>query len=454
MRLLIIGELYGQIGAASRIARSRGAKVSHVGDIESAMNALRDGQGADLIMIEVREDIEKLVTLLMRERFNVPVIACGVQADKDLAVRAIKSGAKEYIPLPPNEELIAAVLEAITEEAQSLIFTSPAMTKVIGMADQIAPSDASIMITGESGTGKEVIARYIHKKSKRSGNTMISVNCAAIPENLLESELFGYEKGAFTGAVARRIGKFEEAEGGTILLDEISEMDMRLQAKLLRVLQEREVDRIGGSKPVKVNIRVLATSNRNMQEEVKKGTFREDLYFRLNVITMNMPALRERVEDVKPLAEYFVEKYSKANGISLRKISDAALAKLSKYHWPGNVRELENTMHRTILLATGNIIEPDAIMLQGMVEQPPEVVAVANTSGAMSKPASGNTGGLVGRTVDSVEQELILDTLSYCLGNRTHAANILGISIRTLRNKLKLYGESGVPVPPPPTGSD
>ena len=454
MRLLIIGELYGQIGAASRIARSRGAKVSHVGDIESAMNALRDGQGADLIMIEVREDIEKLVTLLMRERFNVPVIACGVQADKDLAVRAIKSGAKEYIPLPPNEELIAAVLEAITEEAQSLIFTSPAMTKVIGMADQIAPSDASIMITGESGTGKEVIARYIHKKSKRSGNTMISVNCAAIPENLLESELFGYEKGAFTGAVARRIGKFEEAEGGTILLDEISEMDMRLQAKLLRVLQEREVDRIGGSKPVKVNIRVLATSNRNMQEEVKKGTFREDLYFRLNVITMNMPALRERVEDVKPLAEYFVEKYSKANGISLRKISDAALAKLSKYHWPGNVRELENTMHRTIVLATGNIIEPDAIMLQGMVEQPPEVVAVANTSGAMSKPASGNTGGLVGRTVDSVEQELILDTLSYCLGNRTHAANILGISIRTLRNKLKLYGESGVPVPPPPTGSD
>ncbi len=454
MRLLIIGELYGQIGAASRIARSRGAKVSHVGDIESAMNALRDGQGADLIMIEVREDIEKLVTLLMRERFNVPVIACGVQADKDLAVRAIKSGAKEYIPLPPNEELIAAVLEAITEEAQSLIFTSPAMTKVIGMADQIAPSDASIMITGESGTGKEVIARYIHKKSKRSGNTMISVNCAAIPENLLESELFGYEKGAFTGAVARRIGKFEEAEGGTILLDEISEMDMRLQAKLLRVLQEREVDRIGGSKPVKVNIRVLATSNRNMQEEVKKGTFREDLYFRLNVITMNMPALRERVEDVKPLAEYFVEKYSKANGISLRKISDAALAKLSKYHWPGNVRELENTMHRTILLATGNIIEPDAIMLQGMVEQQPEVVAVANTSGAMSKPASGNTGGLVGRTVDSVEQELILDTLSYCLGNRTHAANILGISIRTLRNKLKLYGESGVPVPPPPTGSD
>lgn len=453
MRLLIIGELYGQIGAASRIARSRGAKVAHVADIESAMNSLRDGQGADLIMIEVREDIEKLVMLLMRERFNIPVIACGVQADKDLAVRAIKCGAKEYIPLPPNEELIAAVLEAITEETQSLIFTSPAMTKVIAMADQIAPSDASVMITGESGTGKEVIARYIHKKSKRSGNTMISVNCAAIPENLLESELFGYEKGAFTGAVARRIGKFEEAEGGTILLDEISEMDMRLQAKLLRVLQEREVDRIGGNKPVKVNIRVLATSNRNMQDEVKKGTFREDLYFRLNVITLTMPSLRDRLQDIKPLAEHFVEKYSKANGISLRPITDASLAKLSQYHWPGNVRELENTMHRTVLLATGNAIEPDAIMLQGMIEQPAEV-AVAASAGTISKPASGNTGGLVGRTVDSVEQELILDTLNYCLGNRTHAANILGISIRTLRNKLKQYGEHGVPVPPPPTAAE
>src|SRR5271170_909589 len=310
MRLLIIGDLYGQIGAASQIAKSRGARVAHVADIEAAMNLLRGGQGADLIMVEVREDIEKLVTMLMRERFNIPVIACGIQNDKDAAVKAIKSGAKEYIPLPPNQELIAAVLEAITEETQSLIFASPAMTKVIGMADQIAPSDASIMITGESGTGKEVIARYIHKKSKRSRNAMISVNCAAIPENLLESELFGHEKGAFTGAVARRIGKFEEADGGTILLDEISEMDLRLQSKLLRVLQEREVDRIGGNKPVKVNIRVLATSNRNLQDEVKKGTFREDLYFRLNVITVNMPSLRDRRDDIKPLAGHFIEKYS------------------------------------------------------------------------------------------------------------------------------------------------
>ena len=442
MRLLIIGELYGQIGTASAIAKSRGARVSHVGDIEAAMMSLRSGQGADLIMIEVREDIEKLVTTLMRERFNLPVIACGIDTNKDAAVKAIKSGAKEYLPLPPDEELIAAVLEAITEEAHSFVYASKAMEKLITMADQIAPSDASVLITGESGTGKEVISRHIHKKSKRASHTMITVNCAAIPENLLESELFGYEKGAFTGASARRIGKFEEADGGTILLDEISEMDMRLQAKLLRVLQEREVDRIGGSKPVKVNIRVLATSNRNMQDEVKKGSFREDLYFRLNVINLVMPSLRDRVDDVEPLAKHFIEKYSKANGIGVRKLSDAALAKLKSYSWPGNVRELENTMHRTVLLATGDAIEPDAILLQGAPAEPAPVTTATATVGNQQPPTS-----LVGRTVDSVEQELILDTLSHCLGNRTHAANILGISIRTLRNKLKLYSEQGISVP-------
>jgi two-component system response regulator FlrC len=443
MRLLIIGDLYGQIGAASAIARGRGAKVMHAADIELAMNNLREGQGADLIMIEVREDIEKLVTLLVRERFNLPVVACGVHADKDAAVKAIRCGAKEYIPLPPDEELIAAVLEAITEESQSVIFASAAMAKTIAMADQVAPSDASVLITGESGTGKEVISRYIHKKSKRARGPLITVNCAAIPENLLESELFGHEKGAFTGAVARRLGKFEEANNGTILLDEISEMDLRLQAKLLRVLQEREVDRIGGSKPVKVNIRVLATSNRDMQAEVKKGTFREDLYFRLNVIALAMPALRERKDDIPMLAAHFIEKYAKANGVPVRKLSDAALAKMAGYHWPGNVRELENTMHRAVLLASGERIEPEAIFLQGAPE--PEATP--------AKPAAGgNT--LVGRTVDSVEQELILDTLSHCLGNRTHAANILGISIRTLRNKLKQYSEQGTSVPPPPTGTE
>jgi DNA-binding NtrC family response regulator len=331
-----------------------------------------------------------------------------------------------------------------------MIGADPIMKQVVAIADKVAPSEATILITGESGTGKEVIARYIHKKSKRSANQMVSVNCAAIPENLLEAELFGHEKGSFTGAVARRIGKFEEANGGTILLDEISEMDLRLQSKLLRVLQEREVDRIGGNKPVKVNIRVLATSNRNMLDEVKKGTFREDLYFRLNVIALHMPALRERPEDIKPLAEHFIEKYSQANGLPVRKLTDAALAKLNAYQWPGTVRELENTMHRSVLMASGHAIEPEAVFLQGQKEV---VIATPNTpSTAVQAQSTHNP--LVGRSVDSVEQELIIDTLSYCLGNRTHAANILGISIRTLRNKLKIYGDQGLAVPPAPTGTE
>ncbi len=443
MRLMIIGDLYGQLGTASAIARAHGAKVGHVEDLESAMVALRAGQGADLIMVEVKQDIEKLVTLLMKERFNLPVVACGVQTDKESAVRAIRAGAKEYIPLPPNEALIAAVLEAITEESTSLIHASQAMKQVLSIADQIAPSDASVLITGESGTGKEVIARYIHEHSKRKDHPIVSVNCAAIPENLLESELFGHEKGAFTGAVARRIGKFEEADGGTMFLDEISEMDLRLQAKLLRVLQEREIDRVGGAKPVKVNIRVIATSNRNLPEEAKAGRFREDLYYRLNVIALELPPLRERMDDIAPLATHFIAKYSAANGVPIRPLSDAAHAKLASHRWPGNVRELENCLHRAVLLAKGGTIESDAILLSG-TPQPVPVLAAERT------PST----GLVGRTVENVEQELILDTLSHCLGNRTHAANILGISIRTLRNKLKQYSESGLQVPPPPHGGD
>ncbi len=458
MRLLIIGDLYGQIGIASQIARQRGAKVNCVDDFDEAMNALRSGQGADVIMVEVHRDIETRVTMLVRERFSLPVIACGVQSDKDAAVAAIRAGAKEYLPLPPDEQLIAAVLEAITEESHSVIHASKEMGAVLAMAEQIAPSDASVLITGESGTGKEVIARFVHEKSKRAQAPMISVNCAAIPENLLESELFGHEKGAFTGALARRVGKFEEADGGTMFLDEISEMDIRLQAKLLRVLQEREVDRLGGSKPVKVNIRIIATSNRNLPDAVKAGQFREDLYFRLNVINLQLPSLRARLEDIEPLSKYFIAKYSQANGMPMRPLAPEALAKMKTYHWPGNVRELENTLHRAVLLAKGGTIGAEAILLSAMPEAmasvsiPPQ--SPPQAGGINEKAPAGGNSALVGRTVDSVEQELILDTLDHCLGNRTHAANILGISIRTLRNKLKAYGDAGLAVTPAPNGGE
>ncbi len=468
MRLLIIGDLEGQIGVATKIARDRGATVSQVANIESALNMLRDGRGADMIMIEAKAPISELIASLHSERFAIPVIACGVQNNAQAAVAAIKAGAKEYIPLPPNPELIAAVMEAITEENSSIIYKSEAMTKLLQLSEQIASSDASVLITGESGTGKEVIARFIQSKSKRANKAFISVNCAAIPENLLESELFGHEKGAFTGAVSRRIGKFEEANNGTLLLDEISEMDARLQAKLLRALQEREIDRVGGTKPIKIDIRILATSNRNLPEEVKKGNFREDLFFRLNVITIEVPPLRARKEDIEPLAKYFIAKYSAANGLPEKPLAPEALEKMLSYHWPGNVRELENTMHRGVLMATGSEITAEAILLSTTMtnslynsdntqteieteleekttmfdtqqQKPQDDYPTSNNNNTINKQVRRNE--LVGRTVASVEKELILDTLDYCLGNRTHAANILGISIRTLRNKLKLYGE-------------
>lgn len=473
MRLLIVGTLEGHITAAGQIAMQRGAKVSHVPDVDGGMRILREGQGADLVMVDVRQSVARLVKQMKQERINTPVVACGVQSDPDTAVAAIKAGAKEYIPLPPDAELIAAVLAAVAEEDNSVIFSDPIMAGTLKLADQIAPSDASVLVTGESGTGKEVLARYLHGKSRRANEKFVSVNCAAIPDNLLESELFGHEKGAFTGAVARRIGKFEEANGGTLLLDEISEMDIRLQAKLLRAIQEREIDRLGGSQPIKVDIRLIATSNRDLEKHVADGNFREDLYFRLNVFNLQIPALRQRPGDIKVLAEHFAKKYNEANGLAPRKLNAEAIARLESHHWRGNVRELENTMHRAVLLANGPEISIEAIMLTGEGMAPaappmPPITARPEPSGqpasappaqapaqpAQAAAASGaavdETGGkLVGKTVAAVERGLIIDTLSHCLGNRTHAANILGISIRTLRNKLKQYGDEGYQVPAP-----
>ena len=450
MRLMIVGSLNGQISAAGKIAIGRGAKVTHTEDAEQALGALRSGKGADVIMIDVKQNIAAFIEALKAERFAVPVVACGIDTDASAAVRAIKAGAKEYIPLPPDAELIAAVLQAVTEEGNALIAGDPAMKAVLQMADRVASSDATVLITGESGTGKEVMSRYIHQKSRRSNGPFISLNCAAIPESLLESELFGHEKGSFTGAVARRIGKFEEANGGTLLLDEVSEMHPGLQAKLLRAVQERVIDRVGGTSPVKIDIRLIATSNRDLEAHVKAGHFREDLYYRLNVINLQLPSLRERPADILPLAQMFADKYSEHNGIAPRKISEAAAAKLKSHHWQGNVRELENTMHRAILIAQEAEIEASAIHLTGQkattVVETVARVAQAAAGGGKGETAAPAPQNLIGRTVSDVERELILNTLDHCLGNRTHAANILGISIRTLRNKLKEYGEGGVAV--------
>jgi DNA-binding NtrC family response regulator len=448
MRLLVVGRLNGQLSTAVKMAMAAGAKVSHVETCEAATHALRAGQGADLMMVDYLLDIAGLIAANEAERIRVPVVACGVGADPQRAAQAIRAGAKEFIPLPADAELIAAVLAAVSDDDRPLVTRDPSMQAVLSLADQIAASDASILITGESGVGKEVMARYVHQKSRRAQQPFISVNCAAIPENLLESELFGHEKGAFTGAIARRIGKFEEADGGTLLLDEISEMDARLQAKLLRALQEREIDRVGGSKPVKVNIRVLATSNRDLVQAVRDQTFREDLLYRLNVVNLRLPPLRERPGDVIALCEHFVKKYAAANGVPVRPLSAQALQRLATHRWPGNVRELENAMHRAVLLSAGPEIEEFAIRLpdgQPMSGGPPD----AQTARVASMAAEAASRGFVGQTVAAVEQQLIIDTLSHCFGNRTHAATILGISIRTLRNKLKEYSDAGVSVPPP-----
>jgi DNA-binding NtrC family response regulator len=444
MRILIIGSLAGELGQAARLAIARGARLDQADGLEAALVRLRIEARVDLVLCELLHDIGALVRALAAERINVSVIACGTGNDPDAAVQAIRAGAREFLPLPPDPDLIAAILEAASGDTHALIVRDPAMAATVRRAEQVAGAEASVLITGESGTGKEVLARHIHRRSRRAGGAFVALNCAAIPENLLESELFGHEKGAFSGAIARRVGKFEAADGGTLLLDEISEMDVRLQAKLLRALQEREIDRLGGAAAVKVNVRILATTNRDLTVEVGRGTFREDLYFRLNVVSLHVPPLRERPGDVAALAEYFARRYAEVNGLPYRQLSRMAAARLTTHAWRGNVRELENTIHRAVLLTEGEEIESEAIELGPQR---------ALTAPATSPPGTAvGVAGLVGRRMDDVERDLIIETLGHTFGNRTHAATILGISIRALRNKLRDYAAQGVAVPRPAAG--
>jgi two-component system, response regulator FlrC len=441
MRVLMVGRLGGQLVLASKMAIAAGAKVVHAETHVAAFETLRS-KGADLIMVDVAMDIATFIDQIRSERILTDIVACGIGTDAKSAVDAIRAGAKEYIPLPPDAELIAAIIRAVADDGHSLIFRDPVMARVIALVEQVAASEASILITGESGVGKEVVARHIHQKSRRVNKPFIAINCAAIPDNLLESELFGHEKGAFTGAIARRVGKFEEADGGTLLLDEISEMDVRLQAKLLRALQERCIDRVGGTQSVPVNIRVIATSNRNLVDAVANGTFREDLMFRLNVVNIKVPPLRDRPADIKILSDHFARKYADMNGVPMRAVDESALRVLLSHAWTGNVRELENTMHRAVLLAIGDSIDSAAIVLPDGSQ--PGLRTVSSPSGSQSEKGEPQ----IGRTMADVEREHIIDTVKYCLGNRTHAANILGISIRTLRNKLNEYTHDGIAVPP------
>ncbi len=453
MRVLIIGSLAGELGQAARIAIARGAKLDQADDADTALAHLRADARVDLVLCDLAHDVGAVVSALAAERIAVPVVACGTTHDPEAALRAIRDGAREFLPLPPDPDLIAAILEAAAGETHALVVRDPAMTATVRRAEQVAKSEASVLISGESGTGKEILAHHLHRRSRRSAGPFVALNCAAILENLLESEMFGHEKGAFSGAVARRVGKFEAASGGTLLLDEISEMDVRLQAKLLRAVQEREIDRLGGNAPVKVDVRILATTNRDLLAEVRRGSFREDLYFRLNVVSLRIPPLRERPGDIPPLAEHFARKYAEVNGLPVRPLSRDALLRLTAHSWRGNVRELENVVHRAVLLASGDAIGIDAIELGQS-----EGAGAARESNGSGLPGGSRAGGdagiasLVGRKMDDVERDLIIGTLGHTLGNRTHAATILGISIRALRNKLRDYAAQGVAVPPPTAG--
>ena len=427
----------------------------------------------DLIISDMRmPEIDGLSMFEMLKATGIKTPVCFVTAYGSVtgAVEALKIGAYDYIlkPFSPEviEELIrrtfelsdAAAGEKVQQEQdhnqKGTVYKSAYMEHVFSLAKDVAESEATVLITGESGTGKEVLARFIHENSGHAKGPFVAVNCAAIPENLIESELFGYEKGAFTGAVNKKLGKFETADGGTILLDEIGEIPIHLQAKLLRVLQEKEVERLGALKPSKINTRVLATTNRNLKEMSQEGTFREDLYYRLNVISMELPPLRDRKEDVADLSSFFIKKYSEINKKAVKPLSDDALKALQSYDWPGNVRELEHTIERAVVLSKTNEITSKDLFLHGITiagfKSKPETENIVEEKEEVKKTAEISSdesmGGTVGRTIADVEQELILKTLQDVAGNRTKAAEILGITVRTLRNKLNEYRDMGIDV--------
>ncbi len=374
------------------------------------------------------------------------VVLVTAYGDVATAVEAMKCGAYDYLQKPFSaNDLEQVVHNALVKKAPEKAFREPAgkdyrivtksekMYQLLEMAKRAAASNATVLIQAESGTGKELLARYICANSDRAGKPAVAVNCAALPDNLLESELFGYEKGSFTGALHSKPGKFEMADGGVILLDEIGEMPLALQSKLLRVLQEHEIDRIGGKQPIKIDVRVIAMTNRDLKERIRDGVFREDLFYRLNVIPFDIPKLCERPEDVEPLCEHFIAKH----GGSEVELTPAARNILKKYHWPGNVRELENLIQRALILRNGDLLDvADLFRLQ---EQKPSAA-----SGAVAMDGERAVALRPGATVQEMERKLIEITLEETGGNKTHAAKMLGISLRTLRNKLNEYQAKGL----------
>jgi len=420
----------------SKFLLESGFRVSTAGDGLSAFEEIV-GDHHDLVIAEL--DLPQLNGLDLLKRIkgvksSLPVILISANARVGDAVTAMKLGAYDFLSKPLTYKMLGLITshlnhsengagEGRQEERFTIITKNSEMNRLLKEAGEIANSQASIFIQGESGTGKELFARYIHRKSGRKDRPFVAVNCAALPETLLESELFGHEKGAFTGAITRKKGKFEIANHGTILLDEISEMDFQLQSKLLRVLQEREIDRVGGVGPITVDVRVIATTNRDIEIQMEEGKFREDLYYRLNVIPIHLPPLRERRDDISLLANYFIEKYNRLDERDVKGLTKEAEDALSQMPWKGNVRELENVIERAILMCKGDHIEEAGLLMKGKAKK-------QDDPGHLFMPTV---------PLKEMEKKAIFQALDHTNGNRTHAAEILGISVRTLRNKMNDY---------------
>lgn len=439
-RILVVDDEQQMRLAVAETLRRAGYETSEASSPPEALTLFKKSD-YDLVISDIRMPEMTGIEMLPRLKAmnpNIPVIMVTAYGTIEDAVEAMKRGASDYIlkPFSPDhlEEVVARLLNIKPEEQtlgkHNLIYKNPRMEQLLNFLSKASATDATILIQAESGTGKELVARYIHNNSPRAEKEFVAVNCAAVPENLLESELFGYEKGAFTGANESKPGKFELAEGGTLLLDEIGEMSTLLQAKLLRVLQEKEIDKVGGKKPIKMDVRVIASTNADLDEAVKEGKFREDLFYRLNVIPVNIPPLRERPDDVEILAQHFIKKYCGSNKLEL---SPEALRALKGHRWPGNVRELENAMQRAVIVCSGmkEIVESEDIFVPGAAPLPSPDQTPSPQAGA---------------TVREMEKELIMATLVRTDGNRTEAAKLLGISLRTLRNKLNEYKAEGIDV--------
>ena len=423
--------------------------ISAPGGVEALK--LLEMQPVGLVVSDVRMMPMDGIALLkeVRNRFpHLPVVLMTAFADVDRAVEAMRSGACDFLlkPFEPKALLEHVARYRLPEalDDERVIANDPMSRNLFAMATRVAQTDTTVLLTGESGVGKEVVARYIHNHSARRNGPFVAINCAAIPDSLLEATLFGYEKGAFTGAQQAQAGKFEQAQNGTLLLDEVTEMPLGLQAKLLRVLQEREVERVGGKKPVALDIRIVATSNRDMAEAVNKGVLREDVYYRLNVFPLLIPALRQRPADIVPLARHFLVEHGGRSGRPGLRLSPAAEAVLLAHAWPGNVRELENVMQRAVILAAGDVVEADALHLSpgvfampGGQQHPAGAPAVV-----VGKPALPD--GQKSENMRDLEREHILETLSAVGGSRKLAGERLGMSERTLRYKLKQYREAGL----------